>query len=315
MCLKSIVMRCAIKNKTNVNCRTKCRDSGFTLIELLIVIAIIAILAAMLMPVLRAANQRALAANCMSDMRQLQIACVMYVTDNSDFLPFNPDQSVTTAGALPWITGVMDWTTSSDNTNVQNLINSSYSGLAAYTTTQPLIYHCPADMYLKPGVQTGLGWNYRVRSVAMDAAIGGGNPNPGQPGYKAPSSLSGFYPKGMFYASKASQLRDPGPSDSWVFTDENPDSIDDGILYISPFFLTTGGAGVFTELPSSLHDHGDGISFADGHAEIHKWQDGRTCHPVDFLSTSGASFLNMINPVNPDLVWMCQHTPDDGRYY
>jgi prepilin-type N-terminal cleavage/methylation domain-containing protein len=293
--------------------RPSVKKSGFTLIELLVVIAIIAILAAILMPVLRAARERAMSANCMSNKKQLQIAAIMYTTDNNDLLPFNPDQSVTTAGALPWIAGVMDWSTSSQNTNLSYLVNSAYSGLASYTSTQPGVYHCPADIYLKPGVQTGLGWSYRVRSVAMDAAIGGGNATPSLPGSKPASSLAGLYamyPNGMFYATKSSQLRNPGPSDSWVFTDEHPDSIDDGILYVSPYFATTGGAGVFTELPSSLHDRADGISFADGHAEIHKWLDGRTCIPVGYVSLSGSSKLNMFNPGSQDLLWLAQHTPN-----
>jgi prepilin-type N-terminal cleavage/methylation domain-containing protein len=282
---------------------------GFTLIELLVVIAIIAILAAILLPVLNAAKQRALAANCMNNKKQLQVACAMYVADNNDSLPFNPDQSTTNAGAPPWIAGVMDWTTSPDNTNINYLVNSASSGLAGYTGPQPLVYHCPSDMYLKPGIQTGIGWPYRVRSVAMDAAVGGGNSTQGGPGYKPAASLAGeYYPNGMFYASKMNQLRNPGPSSSWVYTDENPDSIDDGILYISPTF--SSGAGVFTELPSCLHMNADGISFADGHAEIHKWMDGRTCHQVDFQSTSGSSILVMLPVPNPDLAWMAQHTPN-----
>jgi prepilin-type N-terminal cleavage/methylation domain-containing protein len=282
-------------------------SGGFTLIELLVVIAIIAILAAILLPVLNAAKQRALAANCMNNKKELQIACAMYVADNSDSLPFNPDQSAPGGGAPPWIAGVMDWTTSPDNTNTSYLVNSASSGLAAYTSTQPLVYHCPSDMYLKPGIQTGIGWPYRVRSVAMNAAVGGG-PTSGT-GSKPAASLAGeFYPNGMFYASKMNQLRNPGPSDCWVYTDENPDSIDDGILYISPNF--SSGAGVFTELPSCLHMNADGISFADGHAEIHKWRDGRTCHQVDFQSTSGSAILVMLPVPNVDLAWMAQHTPN-----
>ena len=110
------------------------------------------------------------------------------------------------------------------------------SCLAAYTP-RPNIYWCPADIYLDPQTQSGQGWEHRVRSVAMDAAVGGGNPVSG-PGYKPAASLASLYagePNGMmFYATKATQLRNPGPSDSWVFTDEHPDSIDDGILYIAP---------------------------------------------------------------------------------
>src|ERR1700743_3025680 len=61
---------------------------AFTLIELLVVIAIIAILAAILMPVLNRAKQRAQTAYCLNNMKQLQIAYLMYVHDNNDTLPY-----------------------------------------------------------------------------------------------------------------------------------------------------------------------------------------------------------------------------------
>jgi hypothetical protein len=205
----------------------------------------------------------------------------------------------------------MDWTTSSDNTNLSYLIDSHYSGMASYTSTQPLIYHCPADIYLKPNVQTGIGWNFRVRSIAMDAAIGGA-PVSG-PGSKPSGNLAAYYtdPRGMFYATKMTQLRNPGPADSWVFTDEHPDSIDDGILYVPPIFGTESAFGIFTELPSTFHDNGDGISFADGHAEIHHWKDGRTAGGgVKFFSTSGDTTRLNMTPNNPDLMWLAQHTPN-----
>jgi len=209
--------------------------AGFTLIELLVVIAIIAVLAAMLLPALNSAKQRAQAAQCMSNKKQLELACFTYTDENNDALPFNPDQSATTLGTPPWVSGLMTWDKSSDNTNTANLTDSKLSCLAAYTP-QPQIYWCPADIYISPYTQGGLGWEHRVRSVAMDAAVGGGNPVSGGPGsgYKPAGNLASFYPGGMFYATTASQLRSPGPSESWVFTDEHPDSIDDGILYIPP---------------------------------------------------------------------------------
>ena len=63
------------------------RTRGFTLIELLVVIAIIAILAAILFPVFARAREKARQASCLSNLKQLGLATLMYTQDNDETLP------------------------------------------------------------------------------------------------------------------------------------------------------------------------------------------------------------------------------------
>ena len=74
------------------------RNRAFTLIELLVVIAIIGILALLLLPALSRAEQKAQGAVCLSDGKQMMLAMLLYVGDNQDFFPPNPDDGNTVPG-------------------------------------------------------------------------------------------------------------------------------------------------------------------------------------------------------------------------
>ena len=111
------------------------RDTeGFTLIELLVVIAIIAILAALLFPVLSQAKQRAWTTQCLSNLRQIGIGMKMFADDNNELYPES-------GGDIYW--NAVD-TTTGKNSWMQQI----YSFVMNTN-----VYNCPGNVQLPPNMQ------------------------------------------------------------------------------------------------------------------------------------------------------------------
>src|SRR5215471_9909164 len=104
---------------------------------------------------------------------------------------------------------------------------------------------------------------------------------------------------------KESDLIRPGPSKTWVFVDEHPDSINDGLfgMHMPPSTLWPSQAS-WDDVPASYHNNACGFAFADGHAEVHKWQDANTLAPIRRFNPSSATSLTSPR----DSKWMVERT-------
>ena len=114
----------------------------------------------------------------------------------------------------------------------------------------------------------------------------------------SPAPIS--YPNYFVY-NKMSDIVNPSPVNLWVFTDEHPDSINDGWLMIDPTTTTAWGV----DLPGSYHDHANSLTFADGHSELHKWVNGTTSALV--TQQQHGNFKGTY-PVDVDIQWMISHS-------
>jgi len=251
---------------------------AFTLTELLVVITIVALLAALLLPALNRSKQQAQGTYCVNNLKQMQAAWTLYADDFAQVLAPNiGEYQPTFLSNLCWVVG--DVSSLPDETNTLLLTTS----LLGPYTKNPAIYKCPADPGNPPGTA-------RVRSISMNNYMHG-------TGY----GLSTKYVNN----TRAADIRQP--ASSFAFLDERSSTINDG--YFVMLLTTNYSATEANDLPANYHAFAGGLSFADGHAELKKWQ------TPFFQAAAGDAALDPI-PNNSDYEWLMQNTtmPVNGSW-
>jgi prepilin-type N-terminal cleavage/methylation domain-containing protein len=305
------------------DCRLKqnrAQVAGFTLIELLVVIAIIAILAAVLLPVLAAAQRKALATQCLANEKQMIGAWIMYASDNNDYLvpnrglngatgvnytgnPLIEPQLQPGGANATWCPGNMQ--NSSDITP-----GSKYPGGSIYSwwieagllypyINNISVYHCPGDHSIVPrggGAFTAQALRtYSMNCYVQPMDAPGYNPALWTPG-------SGGAITGWAYYTKQSNMRNPGPAQTWVFIEESPYSIDDAFFALDPRNTTE-----WYNSPAVLHGRSSVLSYGDGHSALRRWTDGSMINEMP--TTAGGTTDNWpAQPGTGDLAWFISVT-------
>jgi prepilin-type N-terminal cleavage/methylation domain-containing protein/prepilin-type processing-associated H-X9-DG protein len=268
------------------------RRHAFTLIELLVVIAIIAILAALLMPALAKAKDQARKIKCIGNHKQLAVAWALYPTDNQELLVQNGGAALAFS---PGVTPPFLWAYGGNHgdpgtlTNKAFLVDPKYALLAPYAKAHEL-YKCPADRVQWP---LGSGKFFELRSYTLNSYIG----TPTTPNLFLNPLV--YHPSYELYA-KSSQLNIAIPTERFLFIDGNPQSI------CTPAFGVDYSAETFLHFPSTFHNMRAVVSFADGHAEAHKWLDKRTKTTLPAGSVSYVTHYTA-SPGNVDVRWLQAH--------
>src|SRR5207302_1868604 len=139
-----------------------------------------------------------------------------------------------------------------------------------YCSKNLAIWKCPSDTsyVIVGGVQKP-----RVRTMVMNAYLGGFG--------GLPITLGGAM-NGQIVYLKYNQLSNPGASRIFLFMDEREDAINYGnfLTAMNGYSPYTPAAFQFEDIPASYHGQANGLSFTDGHSELHRWHDGRTMPPL-----------------------------------
>ena len=268
------------------------KQKAFTLIELLVVIAIIAVLMAILFPALNRAREQGRRAVCLSNLKQLTLAWIMYADENDDWivngeaagggngLATTPAMSNNRHGGEKWWVGgdCGDfWMGEHLPREIQ--LNAIRNGALYPYCKKETLYRCP----------TG------VRGEMRTYTIGDSMNGIPRSGTSINSEKSGArVGKTVLWIKKRTDIVSPGPAYRLVFLDEGritPDSY--ATHYVNERWW---------DPPFVRHGDGTNVSFADGHSSYWKYRGKKTLETGKLAAVPhlDANPLHQMQPESPE---------------
>ncbi|MEN6428415.1 MAG: type II secretion system protein [Phycisphaerales bacterium] len=265
------------------------------MIELLVVIAVIAVLLAILVPVMSAAKERAQRAVCLSNLRQLTTAWIAYVDDHDGRIVYGRAGSDAYFGSYRIVQKAWLGPAFLTSENRSALLKAPNKG-ALWPYLQDIdIYRCPrwsghfATYATVPAARgTLVEGTYQVTSIAnTDDLIG-----------KRIGAT-------VLRLAKLTDISSPGAAERAVFLDQGtaPDSSDFYVYYLSPQWQGRLA-------PPTHHAKGMTLSMADGHAEYWKWKGRETAADLPRKAVSAYAGTG----IRTVLIEDTQPKTEDGLY-
>ncbi|MCK5887329.1 MAG: hypothetical protein KAG70_12645, partial [Alcanivorax sp.] len=262
------------------------------------------------------AKTKARAITCMNGNNQLTMAWRFYADENDGRLVGSGRGQMMSGKQIPeWIGG--NWLDKnnpkkSDNWDVDLWIrgvNSKGRKIAGrgnllypYVGNSTEVFNCPADN--RVGINNKGKTVPRLRSRSINNWVGGPGWDNSSGTCTTPASVATLEWR-VFH--KDTDFVAPGPSNTFVMLDEREDSINDGYFVVDMAGWPTRSQQI-VDFPASYHNRAAGFSFADGHAEIHKWLDKRTYPKIN----KGNMQLNVSMMNSVDLYWMMEKSTRCG---